>query len=170
MATRLNDDAEMIARMEKDLIAKIGLSYSQAQIDIALHGVFSLDDLEKKTESDLCQKPAVGVGYAGCELVNAELTARSASNVGSSMAARMVDYRFLVILGVPTERDCEERYSATTLLTVLRRGIHGSIVSDDHTNRTWGFVREKPDPAASTPSMLYYVQEWRVSVPLVGPV
>lgn len=168
MADRLNVDPKMITRMEDDLIEKITSSFEGAQMDSSIHGVFSLDDLEKKTETDLCQKPAVGVGYAGCELVNAELTAKSPSNVGSLTAARVVDFRFLVILGVPTDGDCQERYSATTLLTILRRGIHGSTVSDDHTNRTWGFVRERPDPAASTTTMLYYLQEWRVSIPLVG--
>jgi hypothetical protein len=171
MATtpRLNVDPEMIERMEIDLATKSQAAYTAAGIEPSIFGIFSLDDLETKTEADLCQKLAVGVGYAGAEPTAIDTNVKSALNVGSSNAVKTVDFLFTIILAVPTGAECAERYSATKLLTVLRLGIMGSIVSGDITNRTWAFVKEAPNVQESTATMLYYSQVWRVAMPIVGP-
>jgi len=159
----------MVERMEADLGAKASAAYTAAGISPAILGVFSLDDLEKKLESDLCGKLAVGVGYAGAEPTAVVSNPKAPLNVGSSNAAKTVDFIFTVILAVPTGPECTERHSATKLLTILRLGILGSTVSGDNTNRTWAFVRESPNITESTETMLYYSQVWRVAMPIVGP-
>lgn len=170
MATlpRLNTDPGMIERMEVDLATKAEAAYTSAGLSPVVFGVFSLDDLEKKSEADLCQKLAVGVGYAGAEPTVAQ-NLRDNLNVGSSNAAKTVDFIFTIILAVPTGAECSERYSATKLLTILRMGILGSSVSGDITNRTWAFVKESPNVQESTDTMLYYSQVWRVAMQVVGP-
>ena len=162
---RLNQDLEMIERMELDLIAKTQTAYETADMTPAIHGVFSIDDLENKSEADLCQKLAVGVGYEGAE---PHSILKTQGNVGSNNAAKAVDFIFRIILAVPTGPECTERFSATKLLTILRLGILGSTVAGDITNRTWEFVREYPNIQESTETMLYYSQVWRVELIATG--
>lgn len=165
-ALKLNSDFEMIERMELDLVSKAQTAFTAAGLTANIHGVFSLDDLEAKEESDLCNMLAVGVGYAGAETYD---TQRSNLNTApGGPAVKNVDFAFAVILAVPHGVDCAERYSATKLLTVLRLGIIGSIVSGDIASRTWAFVREFPNIQDSTDSMLYYTQMWKVNLPQRG--
>lgn len=154
---RLNQDNDMIERMEADLVAKAEDAFAAASLEAGIYGVFSLDDLEEKTEEDLCKKLAVGVGYAGAEPASDPKGLNSAPGGNTSKG---VDFLFHVILAVPHGPDCTERYSATKLLTVLRRSINGTTCSGDATNRTWSFVKELPNVQDSTDTMLYYSQVW----------
>lgn len=168
MATlMLNKDNSMLQRMELDLVNKVTAAYNAAGLTANIHGVFSLDDLEQKEESDLCGLLAVGVGYAGAE--PAEPRGQLNTAPGGS-AAKMVDFMFHLILAVPHGLNCVERYEATKLLTVLRNSILGSSCSGDATNRTWAFVKEFPNIADSSDTMLYYSQVWRLAVPVIRTV
>lgn len=161
----LNQENDMIERMELDLCTKAAAAYIAAGLEAGVHGVFNIDDLELKTGSELCGKLAVGVGYAGAETAS---PTPNSQNPGGGNAARMVGYLFHVILAVPHGADCVERYSGTKLLTVLRRSINGKSCDGDTASRTWTFVKEFPNVAESTDSMLYYSQVWRIAIPLVG--
>ncbi len=164
--TRLNQDFDMVERMELDLIAKATSAFTAADVAAGVFGVFSLDDLEHKTEAELCQKIALGVGYTGAEPRDNAKAALGTAPGGS--AVKVIDFMFAVILAVPHGDYCQERYSATKLMTVLRRGILGSSVSGDSTNRTWSFVKEFPNISNSTDTMLYYTQVWRVDLPVTS--
>lgn len=166
--TILNRDVTMIERMEGDLATKCGAALTQVSITAGVHGVFSLDDLEKKTEADLCGSIAIGVGYMGAEPTHLDSNPKAPLNVGKGEAVKSLDFMFTVILAVPTGADCMERYDATKILTVLRQKIMGSDVDGDQVQRTWAFVKEQPNIAASTDTMLYYSQVWRVALPSVG--
>lgn len=158
----LNDDNDMIERMEGDLVAKAQLAYLAAALDANIHGVFSLDDLETINQADLCKKIGVGVGYAGAEPVTVH--APQGSQPGGK-GVQMTDFLFHLILAVPHGEDCLERYSATRLLTILRRSINGKPCDGDTASRTWAFVKEFPNITESTESMLYYSQVWRIMLP-----
>lgn len=162
MATRLNQNDDMIERMELDLTTKAQAAFAAAGLEANIHGVFSIDDLENKVEADLCQLIAVGVGYAGAEPVSPATPPNTAPGGNS---AKMVNFMFVVILTVPTGQDCIQRYSATKLLTVLRRSIEGKACDGDTTNRTWAFVKEYPNIEESTDTMLFYSQVWRLALP-----
>lgn len=164
--TRLNADDEMVERMELDLITKARTAFGEAGILASIHGVFSLDDLEAKQESDLCEMIGIGVGYAGAEPTEGIPTPLNSAPGGPS--AKTVFFLFGIILAVPHGPDCKERYSATKLLTILRRSLLGSIVSGDSTNRAWAFVKEAPNVAESTGTMLYYSQVWRLAMPITN--
>ena len=168
MATLLNRDQSMIERMEGDLATKCAAAVAGISVTAGVHGVFSLDDLEKKTEADLCGGIAIGVGYMGAEPTHLDTNPKAALNVGKGEAVKSLDFMFTVILAVPTGADCAERYDATKILTVLRQTIMGSDVDGDHVQRSWAFVKEQPNIAASTDTMLYYSQVWRVALPSVG--
>ena len=159
---QLNRDLDMIERMEKDLTDKVVEAFSSEGVEGGIYGVFSLDHLEGLTEQDLCRKIAVGVQYTGVELYSGVKAPLNTAPGGNS--AVTLDLKFLIVLGVPTGPDCQERFSATKLLTLLRRDILGSTVSGDRTNRTWAFVKEAPNVDVSSDTMLYYSQAWRVSV------
>lgn len=163
---RLNQDNEMIERMELDLVAKAKEAFFTANLEALIHGVFSLDELEELTETSLCQKLAVGVGYAGAESASDPKGSLNSGPGGNT--TKMVDFLFHVILAVEHGKECVERYSATKLLTVLRRGIQGKICSGDQTNRTWAFVKEFPNVTDSTDTMLYYSQVWLLRLPSVA--
>lgn len=165
MATLLNQDIEMIERMELDLVSKSQTAFTAAGLTANIHGVYSLDDLEEKEVSDLCGLLAIGVGYAGAEPYNAHKVPLNTAPGGD--AAKAVDFLFHIILAVPHGKGCTERYSATKLLTVLRQGILGTSCSGDTTNRTWAFVKEFPNIVDSTEAMLYYSQVWRITIPVV---
>lgn len=162
-------DDEMIERMEIDLADKAAQAFTAAGVLSNVYGVFSLDDLETKAEGELSRKPAVGVGYAGSAPMEVENNALRSAAPGQSSAMRMLSYKFQIILAVPTGPECLERYTATKLLTILRRRIHGAVVAGDGSQRRWNFQQERPHDAESTETLLYYSQTWQVSLPLVGP-
>lgn len=165
---RLTKDVRQIERMEKDLIAKASEAMTKSGITSLVHGVFSIDDLEKKTANDLCRHIGVGVGYLRAEPLAQVTDPKAPSTSMPGGAVRTLSFSFMVILAVPTGEGCEEVYDATQVLTALRFGIMGSKVAGDETNRTWEFVRESPDIEASTDTMLYYSQVWRVAMQNVG--
>lgn len=163
--SRLNQDNEMIERMERSLVSHAGASIIQAEAQASVFGLFSIDELEERTVADLCNKLAIGVAYAGAEPSNAKDTTSSAPG---GREVKMVEYVFHVILAVPYGEKCLERYSATKLLTILRRGINGKTCDGDTTNRAWAFVKEFPNVNQSTDSVLFYSQVWALRMPLVG--
>ena len=161
---RLNEDVDMIERMEVDLASKAQTAYAAAGISASIHGVYSLDDLEAKLEEELCGRIALGVGYLGAQPTYLNSGRHENVNVDQGAAAKSISYVFAMILAVPFDTNCTQRYDATKLLTILRRGILGSIVSGDRTTRTWSFVREFPNTEESTKTMAYYSQMWEVKV------
>lgn len=166
---RINDDDTMIARMEADLVAKVTTALSsQSRLNkVSVHGVFSLDDLERKQAEDLCNEIGVGVGYLSA-ISTSEKSRGTNLNVDQGNAAAMVEFRFVIVLAVPTDETCGTRYNATQLLSCMRRSILGSKIENDLTNRTWRFISENPDISASTKQMLYYAQVWQVALPNSG--
>lgn len=162
---RLQDQLDMLERLELSLVSKAQEAFIAAGLTANIHGVFSLDDLEDQTESDLCGKLAVGVGYAGAE---PGTEARGQSSAPGGNTVKVIDFLFHVILAVPHGKGCAERYSATKLLTVLRRSIQGTPGDGDATNRTWTFVKEFPNVNDSTDTMLYYSQVWSLRIPAVS--
>lgn len=160
---------DMIERMELDLSTKAAAAFEAAGVGSVVHGVFSLDDLENKTENDLGRKIAVGVSYFRAGPLEITDNPKSSATAGQSTSVKLVAYDFMVLLAVPTGEECLERYNATKLLTVLRRSIHGSIIDGDGASRRWNFQTEKPVTDQSTETMLYYSQLWQVALPLVGP-
>lgn len=165
---RLQDDPDLIERLEKDLIAKATTAFTTAGVTGGVHGVFSLDQLETLNEADFCRKIAVGIGYMGCEVATRDSEARTGQNPGSSNAARLLDFIFAVVLAVPTGEQCTERYDATKVLTILRKSIMGTPVTGDVANRKWMFAREFPNVSESSTQMLYYSQMWRLAIVNVG--
>jgi hypothetical protein len=156
----------MIERMEADLVEKAVAAYANVpDIHASVHGVFSLDHLETMLASDLCGGIGAGVGYLEAT-PHLKVEPNGSNDRGNS--AVMILYRFVVVLAVPTEEACGTRHNATQLLTVLRSGILGKPIKNDHTNRTWSFVSEKPEISASTKQMLYYAQVWQVALPNRG--
>jgi hypothetical protein len=164
----LNLDIDMIERMEADLKVKVSNTLGVYGLTQNVHGVFSIDDLENKLGSDLCNHIGVGVGYWKIEPTNLTTDPKSHLNVDRGMAVKTLDYMFMVILAVPTGDQCKERHSATKVLTGLRFGIMGSTVAGDDTQRTWAFVREAPVIDESDNAMLYYSQVWRLAMPSIG--
>lgn len=160
---RLNDDKEMLTRMELDLVELSKAAMTKYGIASNIHGVFSLDDLERKTENQLCEAGgiSVGIGYQGAR--NSMLNEQGG---GADHAGRtaMVEFRFMVILGVPTGDDCAERYNAGELLSVLRLGIQGHGVASSNASRSWAFVSEGPEIGQSNSTVLYYVQLWQTKL------
>lgn len=170
MATLLlNQRDDLLSLLEADLIARCQAALTAAGLTQIVHGVFSLDDLENKTAADLCQKIGVGVSYAGAEPVRRAGDPNTHGNVDRSPQARGVNFVFQVILAVPVNLNCDERTSATTLLTAFRRRIQGTRISGDSVNRTWAFAGEKPEIAESTAEMLFYAQLWRLTLINMGP-
>ena len=165
MATlMLNNDLSMLTRMELDLVDKAQKAFQTAQVAASVHGVFSIDDLETKTESEICaaNRIAIGIGYH-----SSRNTMLSEQGSGANQQGRvaMVEFRFMVILAVPTGELCAERYNAGELLSVLRLGIQGRGIDGDAGSRSWAFVSESPDIGQSNNSMLYYVQYWQTKLP-----
>lgn len=169
MPTLLHQQSDMIERMELDLATKASAAFAAAGLQSVVHGVYSLDDLENKTENELGRKIAVGVAYRRAQPPEIVENPKNSAAPGHSTAVKMVAYDFLVILAVPTGEDCVERYNATKLLTVLRKSIFGSTVDGDASARRWNFIQESPVVDQSTGTMLYYSQVWQVVLPLGGP-
>lgn len=169
----LPDNPDMLEVLEKDLIKKIKTTLTALQIRGTIHGVFSLDDLEKKTAEDLCGGIAFGVGYLGA----ATITEHAAQlNPGKSNAVQQADLRFVVLIAAPVDDLCSQRLTGMKLLTILRLGILGTSVESipgqpagrNEVQRSWVFVQEKPEVSESTETMLYYTQQWRLSLPMKG--
>lgn len=169
----LPDNPDMLEVLEKDLIKKIKVAVQAANISGSIHGVFSLDDLEKKTSDDLCGGIAFGVGYQGA----APITEHTDQlNPGKSNAVQQTDIRFMVLIAAPVDDLCSQRLTGMKLLTILRQGILGTSIESvpgqpagrNEVQRTWTFVQEKPEVSESTETMLYYTQQWRLSLPMKG--
>lgn len=165
----LHQDPNMIEVMEKDLITKITDLMATAQIDIGIHGVFSLDDLDAMTESDLCNKLAIGVAYSGAE------DTKPGAQVSGSNAAASVAAQFLVVLAVPvTKAGSDNRLDGSKMLSVIRQKVQGTVIQppaiDPAPTRVvtprWAFVKELAQPSESSSTMLYYSQVWRANFPI----
>lgn len=160
---RLQADNDMVQAMELDLVTKVQEAYATAGLSANILGVYSIDDLENMRVGDLCNLIGVGVAYNGAVPTPPDSHVNSSAPGGRSV--KMIDFMFLVILVVPHGEGCTERYDATKLLTVIRRGVLGTTCAGDVTNRTWSFVREFPNVQESTDSELYYSQIWKISIP-----
>lgn len=160
----LNKDPDMILTMENDLKQKVQFAIdSNPSMRMVVHGVFSIEDLEQKLESDLGGTIGVGIQYVGCERSKSE-----APVVGRNDAVCSVTFSFAIVLAVPATEFSEERINAGSLLTILRSSVLGTAIADDSGQRVWSFVRELAEPSASTPTMLYYSQVWQVMLPIVS--
>lgn len=166
MATLLNADDEMILRMETDLLDKSQAAFQNAGVMGRIFGVYSLDDLEEINENQLATKLAVGVGYAGAEPASDGRVQQGKGPGGKNVF--VIDFTFHVVLAVPHGPGCKERHSGTQLLTVLRRGINGTSCDGDATNRVWAFMKEFPNSAESTDTVLYYSQIWSLRLMTVS--
>jgi hypothetical protein len=171
MVAQLQDRQDQLIVLEKDLIKKIQDAVAAAGLTGCVHGVFSLDDLENKTEDSLQGGIAFGVAYQGIKPV----TDRAPQlNPPQGNAVQMADYMFVVLIAAPVDEFCSQRLTASTLLTILRQGILGRAVVEDgltgrnSTQRCWNFVQEKPELSESTETMLYYTQVWRLVLPMKG--
>lgn len=162
MSLSIHTDPDMIQRMEDDLRNKIQVAINcNPDLNMVVHGVFSIEDLEQKLESEMGGAIGVGVGYMGCERKEDQKPARG-------NAASIATFSFTTILAVPTSKFSDERHPATKLLSLVRNSIIGQPVGDDTVQRVWDFVREQAEPSASTPTMLYYSQVWQLTLPIVG--
>lgn len=163
---KLNQNPQMITLMESDLKQKVQAAIdANPDLKMAVHGIFSVDDLETKMEADLCGHVGVGVQYAGCTNTSEQ---KHSSNPAQGNTGRMVFFNFTVILAVPVSMMGDERYSATTLLSVLRMSIFGKPIAVERSSRTWEFISERPEVGASSTTMLYYAQVWQVAMQNLG--
>ncbi len=163
-AKRISDDPDMIERMEADLVQKVEIALGNVPDlpGLGVQGVFSIDHLEQMLAANLCNEIGVGIGYFSTD------NNSGGNNVDGGRSASMVEFKFVVVLAVPTEESCGTRHNATRLLTLMRRGIAGTPVGGDSTNRGWRFLKEQPEISASTKQMLYYSQVWQVALPNLG--
>jgi len=159
----LRDD--MLQYMEDDLIQKGREAYMGNNIESSVFGIFSLDDLEEKEQSEFGRKLALGVGYVGAEPAPKEQERQSRPG---QQAIDYLRYKFLILIAIPVDNGEAERYSAITLLTILRRGVAGKPIAGDRADRKWTFDSEAPRIAESSPTMMYYAQVWRVDLPNVA--
>lgn len=164
-AVSIRDADNQIELLENQLIEHCVTALENKRVAAIVDGVFSLDSLEQKLETDLNGRIGVGVAYQGCKAISPE----EGNASGDPHRAILNENLFVVILAVPTDQVATQRLDATELLTVLRKGILGKKVELSRGNqRTWGFVQEKPEIADSTPTMLYYSQVWRLLLPVIG--
>lgn len=171
MSTILNQDPEMIERMENDLREKATDCFGVAGVNSLVYGVFSMDHLESLRANEIEQgKVGIGIQYNGAAPVEIDFNKQSSAAPGQGTSAKLLAYSFLVILAVPVGPDCLERYNATKLLTLLRQFIQGSIIAGDQGQRRWSFQRERPEIGASDEDTLYYSQVWQVALVNVGPI
>lgn len=163
----LNLDPEQLQRMEDDLAQKVQDALAGLTLSVKIHGIFSIDDLENKRVSDLCNGPsmAIGIGYLGSEGLE-----RPQRNVTTSHgnAAKAVEFSYMILLAIPADDKCTRRYDGMKLLAALRNRILGSTIDGDRVNRVWDFVQEKPDIGESSKEMLYYSQVWRTVMQATG--
>lgn len=161
----LKNADDLIHQLETSLVQQCANALNDNDIRALVKDVFSLDELESMLERELDGLIGVGVGYQGSEVIASDRT-NPAYEKGIAVNC---NFSFLVILAVPVDSVLSQRVSATTLLTVLRKGILGSqIAASAREQRRWMFVQERPETAQSTPTMLYYTQVWRVNLPVVG--
>lgn len=164
----LNKSFDMLDRMELDLAERARDVLRQEGVNASVSGVFSIEDMEKMRESDVCASGAiaVGVGYSG-----AVARPKGQGNVDNATArAEMVDFMFSIVLAVPGGENCEMRFDAGRVLSALRLGIMGRGPAEKHPNmqsvaRTWEFVQEGPNVRESSTELMYYSQAWRLSLP-----
>jgi hypothetical protein len=165
--TRLvHSEDDMLTTYENDLVDKAKAIFEKSKLAATVLGIFSLDDLSGKLESELGNQIGVGCGYIKCEPANSADV--PTATVDRSQKVQMLAFEFMVILAVPVDEAGELRHNATTLLTLLRKGIAGQEIAGDRTSRTWTFVSEAPRIAESSDTLLYYAQVWRVVTPLVA--
>lgn len=166
--TMLHANPEQIEVMELDLAEKAKAALEAAgftQNEIAVYGVFSLDDLETKSASEMCMGVTVGVGYLEATTLSAT---PANTNPSQSAGQQTLALRFMILVMVPPAQDCAGRYNGTKLLALLRQYILGSAVSGDERSKTWAFVRERPETEQSSQQMLIFSQVWQLVLPQIG--
>lgn len=162
MTYLLHNDPNMIEVLETDLVDRVTAIAADADIDMGIHGVFSLDDLETMTTEDLCRHMAIGVAYMGADdpAVGGPTTETNAATKGM--------FTFIVVLAVPvTKAGSANRHDGSKMLSVLRQQLHGRQVQVESPIKPfWAFVKEAPQPSESNNTMLYYSQLWRLVLPI----
>ena len=165
MSTKLNQNPDMIKVMEDDLKAKANEAVETANLTLPVMGVFDLDHLEQMMEAEVTSM-AIGVGFVSTEALRKEDS--GTFNPMQSTAAKGVLFTFMIVLALPAQGELDERFDATRLLTVLRQRILGTPIGEERSQRTWNFVRERPETGASTRTLLYYSQVWQVAMQNLG--
>lgn len=162
LEVKLIEDPEVLFRLEEDLLDKAEAALVASDIRSRVLGIFSIDDLENKTEEQLQGLMAVGVGYLGSRATTTQ------GNTAQSQGRAMIEYRYMIVFAAPVDTEQSQRPLATHLLTTLRRGVLGSNIKDPkgQAQRAWEFVEEQPVISESSRTMLYYTQVWRVLLPL----
>lgn len=162
MTYLLHNDPDMIEVLETQLVDRVTAIAADANIDMGIHGVFSLDDLENMTAEDLCRHMAIGISYLGAEDPN------PGGPTTETNAATKGLFQFIVVLAVPvTKAGSENRHDGSKMLTVLRQQLHGSRIDiESPIKPCWAFVKEAPQPSESNNTMLYYSQVWRMVLPI----
>jgi hypothetical protein len=162
MTYLLHYDPNMIEVLETDLVNRVTAIAADADIDMGIQGVFSLDDLELLTTEDLCRHMAIGVSYLGAEdpAVGGPTTQTNAATKGL--------FTFIVVLAIPvTKAGSDNRLDGSKMLSVLRQQLHGKPVQvESPVQPCWAFVKEAPQPSESNNTMLYYSQLWRLVLPI----
>lgn len=166
-ALPLNQDPFMAQRMEQSLISNCTDALAEyPDLNANVMGVFSLDDMEKLQESSLAERIAIGVALISITPVSARRDPQYNGEGGP--AGKMLDFTFMVILGLPANDQYPRRFDASAILSILRFHTLGTGIEDGRMQRPWEFVQEKPEIADSTRTMLYYSQLWRVTIPIVA--
>lgn len=161
----IRDDIAQIERLENDLKQRCVDALNDNGVEGLVDGVYSIDHLESLLETDLNGRIGIGVSYMGTVLSDA---VRGNPNSDPRVVS-MAEFNFTVILAVPCDQALTQRFNATTLLAVLRFGILGkSVEVSIGSQRAWQFIQEKPEVEPSTPTMLYYTQVWRLTMPVKG--
>lgn len=147
-----------IDQLQKELE---GLVQEVPAFSAACFSVFSLEDLETRTE--LQTLPIAGVGYDGAELAGTNGTSAQERNNSVSM----VDVQFLIILAISYRYAGQDdtKPQATNLLDQIRSKVLGYKGVN---SRPWRFYGERPEPGASTDGMAFYSQIWRTTIPVLG--
>ncbi|HBO9768529.1 TPA: hypothetical protein ACMFP1_002912 [Pseudomonas aeruginosa] len=165
--TIITDYDEVLDLLENDLKTKIIRAMQRANIQASVVGVFSLDELEQRTESDMAMGNVVfGVAYQGCK-PGPDMPERT--NPAHTNGAGFADFLFSIIIGGKVDTWCSQRGFVARILTLLRKEIYQSDVQTGkrpEAVRVWNFVQERPEIADSSSDMLYYSQVWKLNLPL----
>lgn len=170
MAT-FTDDNEFLEIINAHLVECIVQATRKGNITSSVQGVFSLDELESKSENDIMQgKVAFGVAYIGCEpRTRDESDGRSLPM--HTNGVDHVEFRFVVIIGCRADTTCSQRPLFQKILSMVRKEIFLSRLQVGRRAelvRPFTLVRERPEVQDSTQSVLYYSQVWSINLPLTS--
>lgn len=162
----LHNDPDMLNLLEQDLKNKIVDAVRTHNLFGVVDGVFSVDELEQRMETDIATgRMAFGVCYQGLSLTE---EAQARGNVDHGQGVGMGQFLFAIIMAVRVDATCLQRVPAQRVLTILRMEINQSTIQSGprpEAVRTWRLVQEKPETSQSSSEMLYYSQLYRITLP-----